>query len=225
MKWTLPNILTIARLVAVPLIPIMFLFFARPWADWYAMILFIVAAITDYLDGYLARAWKLETLFGAAMDPIADKALVMIALVVINGYAGLTPWIMLPSAIIIYREVFVSGLRESLGAKARALKVTDLAKWKTTAQMVAIILLFAKGVFEHYVVMHSFGMDDQIIAGIFAGEIPDELGLVWKAKGMVWAGNAGIVLLWIAGILTLITGWDYFKKALPFLREGEETDA
>lgn len=201
MRWTLPNILTIARLVAVPLIPIMFLFFARPWADWYAMVLFIVAAFTDYLDGYLARAWKLETLFGAAMDPIADKALVMIALLVINGYAGLTPWIMLPSAIIIYREVFVSGLRESLGDRARALKVTNLAKWKTTSQMVAITLIFAKGVIEHH------------------AKLEDGSYRVWLMGWSDWAGNAGIVLLWIAGGLTIVTGWDYFKKALPFLRE------
>ena len=204
MRWTLPNILTIARLVAVPLIPIMFLFFARPWADWYAMVLFIVAAFTDYLDGYLARAWKLETLFGAAMDPIADKALVMIALLVINGYAGLTPWIMLPSAIIIYREVFVSGLRESLGAKARALKVTNLAKWKTTSQMVAITLIFAKGVIEHHAVLE------------------DGSTRRWLMGWSDWAGNAGIVLLWVAGGLTIVTGWDYFKKALPFLREGAD---
>jgi cardiolipin synthase len=201
MRWTLPNILTIARLIAVPLIPVMFLFFARPWADWYAMLLFIVAALTDYLDGYLARAWKLETLFGAAMDPIADKALVMIALLVINGYAGLTPWIMLPSAIIIYREVFVAGLRESLGAKARALKVTRLAKWKTTSQMIAITLIFAKGVLEHH------GMLEE---GTFRAAL-----MGWAD----WAGNAGIVLLWFAGLLTIFTGWDYFKKALPFLKE------
>ena len=193
--------LTIARLIAVPLIPIMFLFFARPWADWYAMVLFIVAAFTDYLDGYLARAWKLETLFGAAMDPIADKALVMIALLVINGYAGLTPWIMLPSAIIIYREVFVSGLRESLGDRARALKVTNLAKWKTTSQMVAITLIFAKGVIEHHAVMED---------GSYRR---------WLMGWSDWTGNAGIVLLWVAGGLTIFTGWDYFKKALPFLRE------
>ncbi len=201
MRWTLPNILTIARLVAVPVIPVMFLFFARPWADWYAMILFIVAAITDYLDGYLARAWKLETLFGAAMDPIADKALVMIALLVINGYAGLAPWIMLPSAIIIYREVFVAGMRESLGDKARALKVTNLAKWKTTAQMVAIALIFATGVLENHALLED-------------GAVRDGLN--------GWAdltGNIGIVLLWVAGLLTVITGWDYFRKALPFLRE------
>lgn len=222
MRWTLPNILTIARLVAAPLVPVLFLYFARPWADWYAMILFVVASITDYLDGYLARAWKLESLFGAAMDPIADKAMVLIALLVINGYAGVTPWILLPSALIIYREVFVSGLRETLGDKARALKVTNLAKWKTTVQMVAIAVLFSTGIFEHSLLERSIGMDEGIIDQIYNGEIPDDVGLNFYAHGLFWSTYIGVILLWIAGILTVITGWDYFRKAMPFLREEPE---
>ncbi|UWP98912.1 CDP-diacylglycerol--glycerol-3-phosphate 3-phosphatidyltransferase [Aliiroseovarius crassostreae] len=222
MRWTLPNILTVARLIAAPLVPVMFLYFARPWADWYAMILFIVASITDYLDGYLARAWKLESLFGAAMDPIADKAMVLIALLVINGYAGMTPWILLPSALIIYREVFVSGLRETLGDKARALKVTNLAKWKTTVQMVAIAVLFSTGIFEHSLLERTIGMDEATVAEIFAGTLPDDLGLNFYSTGLVWSTYIGVSLLWIAGILTMITGWDYFRKALPFLREEPE---
>lgn len=222
MKWTLPNILTIARLIAAPLLPVMFLYFARPWADWYAMILFIVASITDYLDGYLARAWKLESLFGAAMDPIADKAMVLIALLVINGYAGLTPWILLPSALIIYREVFVSGLRETLGDKARALKVTNLAKWKTTVQMVAIAVLFSTGIFQHSMLDRIQGMDEAMINGIFDGSISDEVGLLFYDAAARWSAWVGIALLWIASLLTVITGWDYFRKAMPFLKEDPE---
>ena len=221
MKWNLPNILTIARLIAAPLVPVMFLYFARPWADWYAMILFIVASITDYLDGYLARAWKLESLFGAAMDPIADKAMVLIALLVINGYAGMTPWILLPSALIIYREVFVSGLRETLGDKSRKLKVTNLAKWKTTVQMVAIAILFSTGIFEHSLLERTIGMDEATVEGIFNGSISDEVGLQFYAAGQYWSALIGIILLWVAGLLTVITGWDYFRKALPFLREDD----
>jgi CDP-diacylglycerol--glycerol-3-phosphate 3-phosphatidyltransferase len=224
MKWTLPNILTTARLLAAPLLPIMFLYFARPYADWYAMILFIVASFTDYLDGYLARAWKLESLFGAAMDPIADKAMVLIALLVINGYAGLTPWILLPSALIIYREVFVSGLRETLGDKARALKVTNLAKWKTTVQMIAIAVLFSTGIFQHSMYDRMQGMDQTIIDGIFAGTISDEIGLLFYDMAARWSAWIGIVLLWIAGILTMVTGWDYFNKAMPFLKEDVNHD-
>jgi CDP-diacylglycerol--glycerol-3-phosphate 3-phosphatidyltransferase len=224
MRWTLPNILTVARLVAAPLVPIMFLYFARPWADWYAMILFIVASITDYLDGYLARAWKLESLFGAAMDPIADKAMVLIALLVINGYAGVTPWILLPSALIIYREVFVSGLRETLGDKARALKVTNLAKWKTTVQMVAIAVLFSTGIFQHSFYARIEGMDPALVMEIMEGRVPDEVGLIYYSTAGEWSAWIGIALLWFAGVLTVITGWDYFRKAMPFLKE-ENADA
>jgi cardiolipin synthase len=221
MRWTIPNMLTITRLIAAPLVPIMFLYFARPWADWYAMVLFIVASITDYLDGYLARAWKLESLFGAAMDPIADKAMVLIALLVINGYAGVTPWILLPSALIIYREVFVSGLRESLGDRARALKVTNLAKWKTTVQMVAIAILFSTGIFQHSFYDRIQGMDEAMILDILEGRVADQIGLVFFQSASYWSAWIGIALLWIAGVLTVITGWDYFRKAMPFLREGQ----
>lgn len=222
MRWTIPNILTIGRLIAVPLLPIVFLFFARPWADWYALVVFIVAAITDYVDGYLARAWSQESRFGAAMDPIADKALVLTALLVIAAYSGLAVWIVLPSGIILFREVFVSGLRETLGDKARTLKVTKLAKWKTTVQMVALTLLFAKGLFEHYVGMQSLGMDDALVDAMIGGDAPDHLGLGWKYTAMIWSGKAGVALLWIAAVLTAITGWDYFRKAWPFLREERD---
>lgn len=222
MTWNVPNILTIVRLIAAPLLPVMFLYFTRPYADWFALGLFIIAAVTDYVDGYLARAWKQESAFGAAMDPIADKAMVLIALLVINGFSGLTPWILLPSAIIIYREVFVSGLREVLGDKAKALKVTNLAKWKTMLQMVAIATLFSTGVFEHYLGMQTFGMDEAMVRDILTGVEPDHLGLQWKLDGMVWSGRAGVLLLWVAGLLTLITGWDYFRKSMPFLRDQDE---
>ncbi len=225
MKWTVPNILTIGRLIAAPLLPVMFLYFHHPWSDWFALVLFMVAAATDYIDGYLARAWKQESAFGAAMDPIADKAMVLIALLVINGYSGLTPWIVLPSALIIYREVFVSGLRETLGDRARALKVTGLAKWKTMVQMVAIAVLFSKGIFEHYLGMQSFGMDQEMVFDILDGVEEDLLGLRWKYYGMIWSGWLGIGLLWLAAALTMITGWDYFRKALPFLRDEEDENA
>ena len=220
MTWTLPNILTVLRLLAAPGVAVMFLFFARPWADWFALVLFVTAAVTDFLDGYLARAWKQESKFGAMLDPIADKAMVIIALLVITGFSGMNPWILLPATLILFREVFVSGLREFLGAKAGLLKVTKLAKWKTTAQMVAIAVLFSTGAFEHYFVMESFGMDETMIDSVLSGGTPDEVGLVWKYWGMIISWWAGIVLLWIAAVLTLMPGWDYFAKALPFLREA-----
>ncbi|WP_410218158.1 CDP-diacylglycerol--glycerol-3-phosphate 3-phosphatidyltransferase [Paracoccus sp. (in: a-proteobacteria)] len=205
MRWTLPNILTLLRLVAAPAVPLMFLYFQRPWADWAALTLFLLAAVTDWFDGYLARAWKQESRFGAAMDPIADKAMVVIALVVITGYSGMNPWLILPATVILFREVFVSGLREFLGDQSRTLAVTNLAKWKTTLQMVAIAVLFL-----------GTGL-----AFVENGRPPrvGETGLVWSVSLAALATHAGLVLIWIAALLTAWTGWDYFVKALPFLRE------
>ncbi|SDX84812.1 CDP-diacylglycerol--glycerol-3-phosphate 3-phosphatidyltransferase [Citreimonas salinaria] len=219
MQWTLPNILTVLRLLAAPGLALMFLYFSRPFADWLALALFILAAVTDWIDGHLARSWKQETKIGAMMDPIADKAMVIIALMVIVGYSSMSPWLVLPATFIVFREVFVAGLREYLGQKSGTLKVTNLAKWKTTAQMVAIAVLFAQGVFEHYLVMSTIGMDAVIVNDILTGAEEDLLGLRWKQFGMVWAGNLGIVLLWIAALLTVVTGWEYFRKAMPFLTE------
>ena len=221
MKWNLPNLLTLLRLLAAPMVAVMFLYFNRPYADWFALLLFLSAAITDWFDGYLARAWKQETKIGAMLDPIADKAMVVIALMVIIGFSSWSPWLVLPATVILFREVFVSGLREYLGDVAGTLKVTKLAKWKTTFQMTAIAVLFSQGVFEHYLGMSVFGMDEAMISAILNGEVADELGLWWKLAGMEWAGLAGLWLLWIAAALTAITGFDYLVKALPHLKEGE----
>lgn len=205
MRWTVPNILTLLRLIAAPAVPLMFLYFQRPWADWAALALFLVAAITDWFDGYLARAWQQESRFGAAMDPIADKAMVVIAIVVITGYSGMNPWLILPVAVILFREVFVSGLREFLGANAKLLKVTKLAKWKTTLQMVAIAVLFL-GTGLTYV---ETGRPPRV----------GETGIPWSASWADLATHAGLALIWAAAVLTGWTGWDYFLKALPYLRE------
>ncbi|MFS4581991.1 CDP-diacylglycerol--glycerol-3-phosphate 3-phosphatidyltransferase [Phaeobacter sp. C3_T13_0] len=221
MKWTVPNILTLLRLLAAPGLAIMFLYFSRPYADWFALILFVSAAITDWFDGYLARSWGQETKMGAMLDPIADKAMVVIALMILVGYAAehWTPWLVVPATVILFREVFVSGLREFLGDTAGTLKVTPLAKWKTTAQMIAIATLFSQGIFEHYLVMSSFGMDQILVDQIMLGEVSDEFGLRWKFEGMIWTSRLGLWLLWIAAALTLITGADYMRKALPYLKE------
>jgi CDP-diacylglycerol--glycerol-3-phosphate 3-phosphatidyltransferase len=209
MRWTLPNILTVLRLAAAPGLAILFLYFSRPFADWLALGLFLTAAATDWFDGYIARAWKQESRFGAAMDPIADKAMVVIAIMVIAGYSGMNPWLILPATLILFREVFVSGLREYLGDRARLLAVTKLAKWKTTAQMVAIAVLFL-----------GTGLDY-----LEAGRAPEagqgHLIATWSAAGT--ATFVGLALIWVAAALTAITGWDYFRKSLPFLREGRAT--
>ncbi|MEM8570380.1 MAG: CDP-diacylglycerol--glycerol-3-phosphate 3-phosphatidyltransferase [Pseudomonadota bacterium] len=188
MIWTIPNILTVGRLLAAPGVALAYAAFDRPAADWVALALFILAAITDFLDGRLARAWGQESNFGRMLDPIADKAIVVIALAMIIGLSGANPLILVPVAFILLREVFVSGLREYLGADAGQLKVTPLAKWKTTAQMVAIPVLLLGGV------LNADGGTDLVL-------------------------TLGVVLIWFAGGLTLMTGYDYLQKAMPYLRE------
>ena len=219
MIWNVPNILTVIRLLAAPGVAVMFLFFARPWADWFALVLFVTAAVTDWFDGYIARQWNQESRFGAMLDPIADKAMVVIALCVITGFSGMNAWILLPTTVILFREVFVSGLREFLGSTAGLLSVTVLAKWKTTAQMIAIAVLFSTGVFEHHFAERVAGMDTGTIAAVLAGTLPDELGL----GRLLWGEQAtflvGVLLLWVAAGLTAVTGWDYFAKSLPYLRD------
>lgn len=205
MRWNLPNTLTLLRLLAAPGVPLMFLYFSRPFADFAALALFVVAALTDWIDGHLARSWQQESRFGAAMDPIADKAMVVIALVVITGYSGMNPWLILPATVILFREVFVAGLREFLGADAGKLAVTPLAKWKTTAQMVAIAMMFL-----------GTGLD---YSAKGRAPIVGEGTLPWSTDWSDLATQAGLLLIWIAAILTAITGWDYFQKARPWLRD------
>jgi CDP-diacylglycerol--glycerol-3-phosphate 3-phosphatidyltransferase len=219
MTWTIPNILTVLRLFAAPGVAVMFLYFHRPWADWFALTLFVSAAITDYFDGYLARAWKQESKFGAMLDPIADKAMVVIALLVLTGYSGMNPWLILPATVILFREVFVSGLREFLGATAGLLTVTKLAKWKTTAQMVAIAVLFLGTGLEHLEGIARRGMTmDEYAAAVEVG-LADPIRSCGMRGCSSYATMVGLGLIWIAAVLTFLTGWEYFRKALPFLKD------
>ncbi|MCB1407030.1 MAG: CDP-diacylglycerol--glycerol-3-phosphate 3-phosphatidyltransferase [Rhodobacteraceae bacterium] len=222
MRWTIPNTLTFLRLIAAPGVAVMFLYFARPWADWLALALFLGAAITDYFDGYLARLWRQESRIGAMLDPIADKAMVVIALLVITGYSGMDPWLILPATVILFREVFVSGLREYLGNTSRLLAVTKLAKWKTTAQMVAISVLFAALGLE-YVREQALARNRVLIAEMSNTGLDHEINVLSVANlggETVWL--IGLALIWLAAALTAITGWDYLRKALPYLGEAAE---
>ncbi len=219
MTWNLPNTLTVFRLIAAPGVALMFLYFHRPWADWFALTLFVGAAVTDYFDGYLARLWKQESKFGTMMDPIADKAMVVIALVIITGYSGMNPWLILPVTVILFREVFVSGLREFLGAKAGLLKVTKLAKWKTTAQMVAIAVLFLGTGLEHLEGIARQGMTtDQYAIAVTKG-LADPIRSCGARGCSSYATIVGLTLIWVAAALTALTGWDYFAKSRPYLRD------
>ena len=218
MSWTIPNTLTLLRLLAAPGVAVMFLYFHRPWADWFALALFVGAAITDWFDGYLARLWKQESKFGAMLDPIADKAMVVIAIMVITGYNGMNPWLILPATVILFREVFVSGLREYLGPRVQ-LKVTRLAKWKTTAQMIAIAVLFLGTGLDFLNVLALEGLTpEQHVAAVAAGEA-EAIRTCGNRDCASYANLVGIWLLWFAAALTALTGWEYFSKSLPYLRE------
>ncbi|MCB1410191.1 MAG: CDP-diacylglycerol--glycerol-3-phosphate 3-phosphatidyltransferase, partial [Rhodobacteraceae bacterium] len=132
------------------------------------------------------------------------------------------PWLILPATVILFREVFVSGLREYLGNTSRLLAVTKLAKWKTTAQMVAISTLFAALGLE-YVREQALARNREVISEMASTGIDAQRNLLSLANlsgETVW--TIGLVLIWIAAALTAITGWDYFKKALPHLRDISE---
>ena len=219
MKWTIPNVLTTLRLLAAPGVPVMFLYFHRPIADWFALTLFVSAAITDYFDGYLARLWKQESKFGAMLDPIADKAMVVIALLILTGYSGMNPWLILPATVILFREVFVGGLREYLGEKAGLLKVTKLAKWKTSAQMLAIAVLFLGTGLEHMEGIARQGKTIEEYATLVAQGLADPIRSCGMRGCSSYATWAGLALVWFAAALTAVTGWDYFRKSLPQLKD------
>jgi len=154
-------------------------------------------------------------------DPIADKAMVVTALALIIALSGLDPLVLIPTAVILFREVFVSGLREFLGADAGKLAVTKLAKWKTTAQMVAIAVLLAALALEQTHLQAFQTLTREAYQAALDGG-PADGNWIWRsAEWGVTLGIAGLTCLWVAAVLTLITGWDYFKKSLPFL--GEET--
>lgn len=219
MLWNVPNILTIFRLIAAPGVGLAYVFFPSPLADWIALTLFVSAAITDYLDGYLARKWNQISKFGRMLDPIADKAMVVIALTVLVSLTGQNMFVLIPTVIILFREIFVSGLREFLGADASELRVTKLAKWKTTVQMIAIIGLLLGHMLQVYFYGRIHAMDAEYLQQLLSGAVSDDSGVKLLGDATQWVNDLGLILLWLAAVLTFITGFDYFRKALPFLRE------
>ncbi len=219
MRWTIPNILTIFRLLAALALPAAYVIFPSPIADWIAVILFISAAVTDYFDGYLARKWKQVSKFGKMLDPIADKAMVIIALMVLVALYQGDFLIVIPAVLIVFREVFVSGLREFLGADASELKVTKLAKWKTTVQMVAVVGLIVGSAAYIELQGRTHAMDPRMVQDILSGGEADVVGIKFWYHLFDWSFNIGLWGIWIAAALTLITGFDYFRKSLPYLRE------
>jgi cardiolipin synthase (CMP-forming) len=140
--WNLPNILTYGRIIAVPAVAGLLM-----WGDdtsrWVALFVYILAAVTDFFDGYLARTWQQQSALGRMLDPIADKVLVSVVLLVLAADGILFGGHIWAAIIILAREVLVSGLREFLGELRVSVPVTKIAKWKTTAQLLAIGFLIA----------------------------------------------------------------------------------
>lgn len=188
--FNLPNMLTYFRILCVPLLALCFLnphaFASGTQARWTALVIFALASITDWFDGYLARAWNQTSNIGRMLDPIADKLLVSVSLLLLAADPARTilGWTLWAAIIILCREILVSGLREYLAALKVSVPVSRLAKWKTTVQMLAIGVL-----------------------------------LVGPALDRIWAYStkSGIVLLWIAALLTLYTGYDYFRAGLKHI--------
>jgi CDP-diacylglycerol---glycerol-3-phosphate 3-phosphatidyltransferase len=186
--FSLPNILTYGRLLAVPAV-VGFLFWPNEtWMRWLALALFILAGVTDFLDGWLARAWSQQSAIGRMLDPIADKVLVAATLLMLVADGTIRSWSLWAAIIILCREIMVSGLREFLAELRVSVPVSTVAKWKTAVQLVAIGFLIAGPA------------GDTVLPG---------------------TTRSGIVLLWIAAILTLYTGWDYLKAGLRQLMEED----
>jgi cardiolipin synthase len=183
---SLPNVLTYGRILAVPALVACLFFLKGDVARWSAFALFVLAGVTDWLDGYLARAWEQQSTLGRMLDPIADKLLVGAVLMMLVHDNTITGWSIWAAIIILVREILVSGLREFLAELNVKVHVTQLAKWKTTMQMIALGVLLAGPAAE------------KLVPGITTG---------------------GLVILWIAALLTLWTGYDYLKAGVVHAME------
>ena len=142
MLTTLPNLLTLSRILAMPLVVATF-YLPEPLGPWAGCAIFAVAGVTDWLDGRLARAWQQQSELGKLLDPIADKLLVASCLLMLSADETIRGWTLFAAVIILCREILVSGLREYLAELRVGVPVTRLAKWKTSAQLVAVGFLVA----------------------------------------------------------------------------------
>jgi CDP-diacylglycerol--glycerol-3-phosphate 3-phosphatidyltransferase/cardiolipin synthase len=198
---SLPNLLTLSRIVALPLLA--FLLWWPGWQLGYglAFVLYCLMGITDYFDGYLARASGAVSRLGIFLDPIADKIMVVVVLVVLTAQGYLRgPYVgdihVIAGLIIVVREIAVSGLREFLGGLQVSVPVSKLAKWKTTFQLVALGAL--------------------ILGGAVDGPPCDTHG-VCRPPLEQWIHVVGLASLWGAAVLTVITGWDYLRVGLKHM--------
>jgi len=185
---SLPNLLTLSRILAVPIL-VFLLWQPQPIDYAVTFVLYCIVGITDYFDGYLARAWNSISKLGQFLDPIADKIMVAAVLMMLisSRKANPVPEIaglhIIPALVILLREIIVSGLREFLGPLNVSVPVSALAKWKTTLQLVALGAL------------------------ILGGAVPHQ----------PWVHLVGLVTLWAAAGLTLVTGYDYLRIGLKHM--------
>lgn len=190
MMWNTPNLLTLLRILLIPVFVVVF-YIPAPWAPYAAASIFGLAALTDWLDGYLARRWAQTSPLGAFLDPVADKLMVAVTLILLVQ-ADPRILLALPAMVIIGREITVSGLREWMGAMGEraTVAVSSTGKLKTTAQMIAISMLILR---------------DSIFGP--------------------WLYPLGLLLLYIAAVLTLWSMWLYIRAAWPSLSGGGEAAA
>ncbi|RPF72499.1 CDP-diacylglycerol--glycerol-3-phosphate 3-phosphatidyltransferase [Aurantiacibacter spongiae] len=200
--WTLPNILTLSRILTLPLLA--FLLWWPGWALGYylAFGLYCLMGITDYFDGMLARSSGAVSKLGIFLDPIADKIMVATVILVLAAQGMLRgPYVgdlhVIAGLVILMREIAVSGLREFLGGLQVSMPVSKLAKWKTTFQLVALGALILGGA-VHGAPCTSLDM--------YCGTLEDQ-----------WIRVVGLFSLWAAAILTVITGWDYLRVGLKHM--------
>ena len=199
---TLPNILTLSRIFAVPLLG-----FFLWWPDWqlgYAIgfVLYTLIAVTDYFDGYLARAQGTVSKLGVFLDPIADKIMVASVILILTAQGYLRgPYVgdmhVIAGTVILIREIAVSGLREFLGGIQVSVPVSKLAKWKTTFQLVALGAL--------------------ILGGAVHGQPCQAPGADCLTAAESWIHVVGLGSLWAAAVLTCVTGWDYLRVGLKHM--------
>jgi cardiolipin synthase len=187
---SLPNLLTYGRILAIPLIVGLLFWPGDPIMRWYALGLYALAGISDYLDGYFARVYAQQSSLGRMLDPIADKLLIAACLLMLVAIGTIHSWSIWAAIVILSREILVSGLREFLAEVKVSVPVSRLAKWKTTAQIVCVGFLIA-------------------------GPAGDAL----LPKG--WTSLIGVTLLWIAALLTIVTGYDYMKASVRHLMDDE----
>jgi len=185
---TLPNLLTLSRILAVPIL-VFLLWKPAPWDYAVTFVLYCIVGITDYFDGYLARAWGSISRLGQFLDPIADKIMVAAVLVMLissrreNPVPEIAGLNLIPALVILLREIIVSGLREFLAGLQVSVPVSALAKWKTTLQLVALGALILGGALPH----------------------------------QPWVHLLGLFCLWVAAALTLVTGYDYLRTGLKHM--------